>query len=59
MTEPAHLNIVADSTGRYYVEVVQGADRIAITPPLDTASDATRILQGVQSWTQLPIGRIV
>lgn len=56
--EPAHLNLIQQADGRYFVEVVQGADRICLTPPLDNASDATRILQGVQSWTQLPVGRI-
>lgn len=58
MAQAAHLNIVRDRTGHYYVEVAQGADRIPITPPIPSATDATRILQGVQSWTQLPVGRI-
>lgn len=56
--ERPHLNLMRQADGRYFIEVAQGADRIAITPLLDNAADATRILQGVQSWTQLPIGRI-
>lgn len=58
MTEPAHLNIIRDHTGLYFIEVVQGADRIVITPSgMDNENDASRCLQGIRAWTRLPLGR--
>lgn len=59
MTEPAHpqLHIIQDHTGIYFIEVVQGADRIVMTPyGLETLDDATRCLQGIRAWTQPPRG---
>lgn len=59
MAQPAHLNIYRDARNSYFVEIAQGADRITITPALPDLADAMRILQGVQSWTQLTVGRVV
>lgn len=57
MTQEAHLNIIRDKTGNYYVEVAQGADRITITPALASTVEANQALKGIVAATGLPVGR--
>lgn len=57
MAEAAHLNIITDALGNYYIEVCQGADRITITPPLWNLTEASEALQRIRAATLLPIGR--
>ena len=52
MEEP-HLNIVKDSIGNFFVEVAQGSDRIIITPPLWSTTEATEALKRIRSATGL------
>ena len=54
-----HLNIIQDRLGNYFVEVAQGAERITITPPLWSTSEATEALRRIASVTGLRTGRIV
>ena len=54
-----HLNIIKDRLGNYFVEVAQGAERITITPPLWSTSEATEALRRIASVTGLRTGRIV
>lgn len=58
MQEP-HLNIIKDRLGNYFVEVAQGAERIIITPPLWSTSEATEALRRIASVTGLRTGRTV
>jgi len=51
--QEAHLNIIKDSLGNYYVEVAQGADRIIITPPLWSTNEAIEALKRIRSATGL------
>ena len=57
VADAAHLNIIRDHLGAYYVEVVQGADRITITPPLWNLTEASDALQRIRAATLLPVGR--
>ena len=54
-----HLNIIKDRLGNYFVEVAQGAERIIITPPLWSTSEATEALRRIASVTGLRTGRTV
>ena len=54
-----HLNIIQDRLGNYFVEVAQGAERITITPPLWSTSEATEALRRIASVTGLRTGRTV
>ena len=54
-----HLNIIKDRLGNYFVEVAQGAERITITPPLWSTSEATEALRRIASVTGLRTGRTV
>ena len=51
--QEAHLNIIKDSLGNYYVEVAQGADRITLTPPLWSTTEAIEALKRIRSSTGL------
>ena len=55
--EPAHLNVIRDNLGNYFVEVAQGADRITLTPPLWSTNEASEALRRIASATGLLIGR--
>ena len=55
--EPAHLNVIRDSFGNFFVEVAQGADRITLTPPLWSTTEAGEALRRIASATGLLIGR--
>lgn len=57
--EPAHLNIIKDRLGNFFVEVAQGADRIVLTPPLWSTTEATEALRRIASATGLQTGRTV
>ena len=57
MTQSAHLNIIRDRSGNYFVEVACGADRIDLTPPMDSIADAQRALSMIRAATGLPAGR--
>ena len=57
VTQEAHLNIIRDKTGNYFVEVAQGADRITITPALASAAEAGQALQQIRAATLLPVGK--
>lgn len=57
MQEP-HLNIIKDKFGNYFVEVAQGAERITITPPLWSSTEAGEALRRIASATGLRTGRI-
>jgi hypothetical protein len=57
--EPAHLNVIRDNLGNYFVEVAQGADRITLTPPLWSTNEASEALRRIASATGLLIGRTV
>lgn len=54
--QEAHLNIIKDSLGNYFVEVAQGADRITLTPPLWSTMDASEALRRIASVTGLRTG---
>ena len=56
--QEAHLNIIKDKIGNYFVEVAQGADRITITPPLWSSTEAGEALRRIASATGLRTGRI-
>jgi hypothetical protein len=56
--QEAHLNIIKDRLGNYFVEVAQGAERITITPPLWSSTDASEALRRIASATGLRTGRI-
>ena len=58
MQEP-HLNIIKDALGNYFVEVAQGADRITLTPPLWSTTEAGEALRRIASVTGLRTGRTV
>ena len=53
-----HLNIIKDRLGNYFVEVAQGAERITITPPLWSSTEASEALRRIASATGLRTGRI-
>lgn len=57
--QPAHLNIIKDKLGNYFVEVAQGADRITLTPPLWSTSEAAEALRRIQSATGLQTGQVL
>lgn len=57
MQEP-HLNIIKDKIGNYFVEVAQGAERITLTPPLWSSTEASEALRRIASATGLRTGRI-
>lgn len=57
--QEAHLNIIKDSLGNYFVEVAQGADRITLTPPLWSTTEASEALRRIASVTGLRTGRTV
>lgn len=57
MAEAAHLNVIRDHLGNYYVEAAQGADRITLTPPLWNLAEASEALARIRAATGLPIGR--
>lgn len=57
LVEPAHLNVIRDSFGNFFVEVAQGADRITLTPPLWSTTEAGEALRRIASATGLLIGR--
>lgn len=57
MAEAAHLNVIRDQLGNYFVEVAQGADRITITPPLWNTAEASEALARIRAATGLPVGR--
>ena len=57
--EPAHLNVIRDSFGNFVVEVAQGADRITLTPPLWSTTEAGEALRRIASATGLIVGRTV
>lgn len=57
--EAAHLNIIKDNIGNYFVEVAQGADRITLTPPLWSTTEAAEALQRIKAATGLQTGRTV
>jgi len=52
-----HLSTYRDAGGYYYIEVVQGADRITLTPPMASAAEAAQAMQMIRAATQLPTGR--
>jgi hypothetical protein len=56
--QEAHLNIIKDRLGNYFVEVAQGAERITITPPLWSSTEASEALRRIASATGLRTGRI-
>lgn len=56
--QQAHLNIIKDAIGNYFVEVAQGADRITLTPPLWSTTEASEALQRIKAATGLQTGRI-
>lgn len=58
MQEP-HLNIIKDNIGNYFVEVAQGAERITLTPPLWSTTEATDALKRISAATGLRTGRTV
>jgi hypothetical protein len=51
--QEAHLNIIKDALGNYFVEVAQGADRITLTPPLWSVTEANDALMRIRSATGL------
>jgi hypothetical protein len=55
--QEAHLNIIKDSLGNYFVEVAQGADRITLTPALWNIAEAGEALRRIASVTGLRTGR--
>lgn len=55
--QEAHLNIIKDKLGNYYVEVAQGADRITLTPPLWSTTEAGEALRRIASVTGLRTGQ--
>lgn len=57
--QAAHLNIIKDQLGNYFVEVAQGADRITLTPQLWSTNEASEALRRIASATGLPAGRSV
>jgi hypothetical protein len=57
LVEPAHLNVIRDNLGNFFVEVAQGADRITLTPPLWSTIEATEALRRIASATGLLVGR--
>lgn len=57
--QEAHLNIIKDTLGNYFVEVAQGADRITLTPPLWSTVEASEALRRIASVTGLRTGRTV
>lgn len=57
--QEAHLNIIKDSLGNYFVEVAQGAERITLTPPLWNEIEASEALRRIASVTGLRTGRTV
>lgn len=58
MTDPAHLNTYRDAAGYYFIEVVQGADRITITPPMASNIEAGQALKQIRAATGLPIRKV-
>ena len=48
-----HLNIIKDSLGNFFVEVAQGAERITLTPPLWSITEANDALMRIRSVTGL------
>lgn len=56
MAEAAHLDIITDALGNYFIVVCQGAYRITITPPLWNLDEAIEALQRIRAATLLPIG---
>ena len=57
--EAAHLNIIRDNLGNYYVEVAQGADRIPMTPPLWNLQEAHEAIRRINAASGCPIGRLL
>lgn len=57
--QEAHLNIIKDSLGNYFVEVAQGADRITLTPALWNTVEAGEALRRIASVTGLRTGRTI
>ena len=57
MADAAHLNVIRDQHGNFYIEVAQGADRITITPPLWNLTEAAEALTRIRAATGLPAGR--
>lgn len=47
----AHLNTYRDAGGYYYIEVVQGADRITITPPMASQVEAAQAMRNIRAAT--------
>lgn len=54
MSEKPHLLIRRDRD-LFLLEASQGADRVPLSPPFATISDARSAARGVRSWTQLEI----
>jgi len=57
--QEAHLNIIKDKLGNYYVEVAQGADRITLTPGLWNIVEAGEALRRIASVTGLRTGNTI
>lgn len=59
MQPGTHLVIIKDSLGNYYVAVQLGADRILMTPPLWSQSEAQQVRQNIFAESQCPPGELV
>lgn len=52
-----YLSTYRDAAGYYYIEVVHGADRITLTPPMASEVEAAQAMQAIRAATGLRTGR--
>lgn len=55
--EAAHLNIIQDNLGNYYVQVAKGAERIELTGPIWNLSEAQESRRKILANSDCVMGR--